>query len=104
MKEISTKLPTSTELLKRIEYLTDYRVGLYGDVILSVTREYHEMRVEHLTSQAAANQLAREEDDFLGNENGDFATRGGGRGKSKYFGGGKVSTKNYCYENLIEKT
>jgi hypothetical protein len=34
--------------------MTDYRVRLYGEVILGVTREYHAQRMEHLASQTEA--------------------------------------------------
>ena len=59
LKQISEKLPTTMEALRRMEYLTEYRASLYGEVILNVTREYHERRMEHLRSQAQANQIVR---------------------------------------------
>jgi hypothetical protein len=41
--------------------MTVYRVRLYGEVILTVTSEYHQQRMEHLASQTeAARSLASE--------------------------------------------
>jgi len=105
LKQISEKLPTTMDTLSQLEYMTAYRLSLYGECILGITSEYAEMRMNHLASQAHAFQLQREEDDFaMGGEDG-FSTpviqsggrgrdkaRGSGRGKSRYFkkgGGGK---------------
>ena len=59
LKQIAEKLPTSRDTLKGIEYMTEYRLNLYAEVILGVTTEYYERRMEYLTSQAQANQIAR---------------------------------------------
>jgi hypothetical protein len=38
--------------------MTVYRVRLYGEVILTVTSEYHQQRMEHLASQTEAARSA----------------------------------------------
>jgi len=99
LRQMSERLPTTEEALRKLEYMTKYRVDLYGEVILSITTEYYERRMQHLASQAQANQLAREEDAFQpGDELGQgWMAKGSGRGKSKYFnkrgGGGRGKRK-----------
>jgi hypothetical protein len=41
--------------------MTVYRVRLYGEVILTVTSEYHLQRMEHLASQTEAARSAASE-------------------------------------------
>jgi hypothetical protein len=41
--------------------MTVYRVRLYGEVILTVTSEYHQQRMEHLASQTEAARSAASE-------------------------------------------
>jgi hypothetical protein len=40
--------------------MTVYRVRLYGEVILTVTSEYHQQRMEHLASQTEAARSAQQ--------------------------------------------
>jgi hypothetical protein len=44
----------------RLEHMTVYRVRLYGEVILTVTSEYHQQRMEHLASQTEAARSAQQ--------------------------------------------
>jgi len=87
LRMISEKLPLDNEALGKIEYMTAYRLSLYGDVILSTCKEFSDQRMDYLASQAQANQIAREEDEFLpgGADGGNFTSksrgRGGGRGR-----------------------
>ena len=57
LRDISSTLPISPAALGRIEHMTGYRMKNYQDIILSVTREYQKLKLDHLASQASAGRL-----------------------------------------------
>ena len=57
LRDISSTLPISPAALGRIEHMTGYRMKNYQDIILSVTREYQKLKLDHLATQASAGRL-----------------------------------------------
>ena len=102
LREITASLPTTAAALGRVEHMTRHRMTNYQEVILSVTKEFHQKKMDHLACQAVARGGGDEEDfapssqmdtgGWMGRGNtgarGGGAKRGGG-GKSAYFNKGK---------------
>lgn len=93
LREISASLPTTAAALGRVEHMTGYRMRNYQEVILSVTKEFHQLRMDHLAQEAAA-KVTEDTEDFtpssqmeaggwLGKKSGGKSSRVGG--KSAYF-------------------
>ena len=65
LREITASLPTTAAALGRVEHMTRHRMTNYQEVILSVTKEFHQKKMDHLACQAVA--VARgggDEEDF----------------------------------------
>ncbi len=102
LREISTSLPTTAAALGRVEHMTRHRMTSYQEVILCLTKEYHQKKMDHLACQVVA-RGGEDEDDFAPSSQMDSggwmgrgktasrggAKRGGGGGKSAYFNKGK---------------
>ena len=56
LRTISRRLPTTREQLLQVDYMTEFRCEQYESVILGTTRPYHQIRMEHLKTMAAARQ------------------------------------------------
>merc|ERR1719468_1308986 len=101
LREISALLPTTAAALGRVEHMTRHRMTAYQEVIISVTKEYHTKKMDHLACQAVARGGGDEEDFAPSSQmeaggwmgRGSSAQRGGGAkrggGKSAYFNKGK---------------
>ena len=62
LRIISRRLPTSREQLLQVDYMTEFRCDQYESVIFGTTRPYHEIRMEHLKTMAAARQEQLQEE------------------------------------------
>ena len=62
LRLISRRLPVTREQLLQIDYMTQFRCEQYESVIFGTTRHYHDIRMEHLRSMAAARQEQLQEE------------------------------------------
>ena len=115
---ISDRLPVTWSALSRVEHMTSHRMNHYQDIILTVTKEFNNKKLDHLASQMKARKEEEEDDDFVPNStkeasdgwlgrNPSVGKKGGG-GKSKYFsnntGGGQKRKNSSKAENSPKRS
>ena len=92
LRDISLHLPTTAAALGRLEHMTGHRMNNYQDIILTITREYHSKKLDHL----ASSHHQEEQEDFtpssqmdsggwMGKGNSNKGRGANTGGKSAYF-------------------